>query len=143
MVSANLDHATHAKRAMLMLMFCSAWFEQANLHPRPEEVDVFLAMDEHGAGVRGRSGSRPPAWTSAKISPLDAPTNAGEEQRNPRTLMRKGTVALRNRPGWLCFRSQVLHERRFLLLGPFRDETATLGLVMLVWARVPKDMAHV
>eukprot|EP00903_Cladosiphon_okamuranus_P007032 g6837.t2 len=45
----------------------------ANLHPRPEEVDVFLAMDEHGAGVHGRSGSRPLAWTSAKIPPLHAP----------------------------------------------------------------------
>eukprot|EP00752_Nemacystus_decipiens_P011287 g10030.t1 len=44
----------------------------ANLHPRPEEVDVFLAMDEHGAGVHGRSGSRPLAWTSAKIPPLHA-----------------------------------------------------------------------
>lgn len=53
--------------------------EQANLHPRPEEVDVFLAMDEHGAGVHGRSGSRPLAWTSAKIPPLHAPDGPGEK----------------------------------------------------------------
>ncbi|CAM9498970.1 unnamed protein product [Pylaiella littoralis] len=45
----------------------------ANLHPRPEEVDVFLAMDEHGAGVRGRSGSRQLAWTSGKVPPLNVP----------------------------------------------------------------------
>lgn len=42
---------------------------QAGLHPRPQEVDVFLAMDEHGAGVRGRTASRPPAWTSTSVSP--------------------------------------------------------------------------
>ncbi|CAM9986619.1 unnamed protein product [Scytosiphon promiscuus] len=47
----------------------------ANLHPRPEEVDVFLAMDEHGAGVRGRSGNRPLAWTSTKAPPLTASTD--------------------------------------------------------------------
>jgi len=58
---------------------CAARFEQANLHPRPEEVDVFLAMDEHGAGVHGRSGSRPLAWTSAKIPPLESPNNPGEK----------------------------------------------------------------
>ncbi|CAM9148249.1 unnamed protein product, partial [Hapterophycus canaliculatus] len=44
----------------------------ATLHPRPEEVDVFLAMDEHGAGVRGRSSNRPLAWTSTKVPPLTA-----------------------------------------------------------------------
>lgn len=51
---------------------------QANLHPRPEEVDVFLAMDEHGAGVRGRSGNRPLAWTSTKVPPLHASADPGE-----------------------------------------------------------------
>lgn len=58
---------------------CDGLVEQANLHPRPEEVDVFLAMDEHGAGVHGRSGSRPLAWTSAKIPPLHAPDGPGEK----------------------------------------------------------------
>ena len=51
---------------------------QAGLHPRPQEVDVFLAMDEHGAGVLGASGNRPMAWTSAKVFPADTPTGPGE-----------------------------------------------------------------
>lgn len=46
----------------------------AGLHPRPQEVDVFLAMDEHGAGVRGGAGNRPMAWTSEKVFPVDTPT---------------------------------------------------------------------
>ena len=52
---------------------------QAGLHPRPQEVDVFLAMDEHGAGVSARAGSRPIAWTTGNVSPVStSPTVAGE-----------------------------------------------------------------
>ena len=56
----------------------SSSVDQAGLHPRPQEVDMFLAMDEHGAGVRGGAGNRPMAWASAKVFPVDTPTGPGE-----------------------------------------------------------------
>lgn len=65
-------------KPLLMTDYPGPIFEQAGLHPRPQEVDVFLAMDEHGAGVRGRSGSRQLAWTSRNVSPAEPPDGPGE-----------------------------------------------------------------
>lgn len=56
---------------------------QAGLHPRPQEVDVFLAMDEHGAGVHGRVAGRPLAWTSGSVSPVSTPVGGARERDNP------------------------------------------------------------
>lgn len=67
--------------------FVLARIDQAVLHPRPQEVDVFLAMDEHGAGVRGRSGAtRPLAWTSGNVSPADTPGSGPGDQQLKQTL---------------------------------------------------------
>lgn len=71
----NFTHGAHDKRDVVRL---SSLTDQAGLHPRPQEVDVFLAMDEHGAGVRGGAGNRPMAWTSAKVFPVDTPAGPGE-----------------------------------------------------------------
>lgn len=72
-------YTTTAVLTMKATLVCpSSFVDQAGLHPRPQEVDVFLAMDEHGAGVRGGAGNRPMAWTSAKVFPVDTPTGPGE-----------------------------------------------------------------
>lgn len=48
---------------------------------------MFLAMDEHGAGVRGRSGvTRPLAWTSGNVSPADTPGSGPGDQQLKQTL---------------------------------------------------------
>ncbi|CAM9323201.1 unnamed protein product [Ectocarpus sp. 6 AP-2014] len=83
----------------------------ANLHPRPEEVDVFLAMDEHGAGVRGRPGSRPLAWTSTKTSPLNPPPGpalgrvwSGSGRTNGGRRLASGSGVVRNPKGGTAHR---------------------------------------
>ncbi|CAM9101847.1 unnamed protein product [Ascophyllum nodosum] len=55
----------------------------AGLHPRPQEVDVFLAMDEHGAGVSARAGSRPIAWTTGNVSPVSTSPTVAALGGNP------------------------------------------------------------
>lgn len=66
---------------------CTGRIDQAVLHPRPQEVDVFLAMDEHGAGVHGRSGTtRPLTWTSGTVSPVETPGSGPGDQQLKQTL---------------------------------------------------------